>query len=61
MTIPAPNGLDGIKGSPAWVACHAKVLEAEASEQRADEVMALLDDRIEKRRAMLADQAEGGY
>ena len=60
MTTPAPNGLDGFQGSPPWVACHKKIEEAEGSEDRADELMGMLTERIEKRRAMLLEP-EGGY
>ncbi len=56
-TIPAPNGLDGIDGSPAWVACTEHVARAGDNEVN---VMGLLRDRIEKRRAMLLEP-EGGY
>ncbi len=61
VTVPAPNGIEGIEGSPAWVACRAKVLEAEGSDERANHVMDLLVDRIEKRRAMLLGETQGGY
>lgn len=57
MTIPAPNGLDGIAGSLAWTACVGAV---SAAGDAADNVMGLLLDRIEKRRAMLLEP-EGGY
>jgi hypothetical protein len=61
MTIPAPNGLEGLPGSPAWVACFAKVVESEDSEERGNQVMGLLFERIEKRKTMLLGETEGGY
>ena len=60
MTIPAPNGLDGIMGSPAWLALDKLIHDAEPQET-ADHYMGLLADRIEKRRSMLAGETEGGY
>ncbi len=58
-TIPAPNGLDGFVGSPPWVACYDKIMAAENDAAKADGLMNMLVDRIEKRREMLT--GEGGY
>ena len=56
MTIPAPQGLDGIVGSPPWVAMVGAV-EAAEKQERADELVEGLLRRIANRRDMLGQQA----
>ncbi len=45
--------LEGIDGCAAWAACGAKIEDAEGSSEKADQVMALLRERIEAQKQML--------
>jgi phage recombination protein Bet len=56
-TIPAPQGLDGLRGCPAWAALDKVLREAEPADV-ADHAMQQLIDRIESRRQMLLGTEE---
>jgi hypothetical protein len=47
------HDLDGIAGCPAWIACAERIVEAEGSHDKSDQMMAMLSDRIEGQRQFL--------
>jgi len=47
------DDLDGIAGCPAWVACAEKIAAIDGSQEKSDQMMAMLADRIEGQRQYL--------